>query len=95
MAFVQLTYRESLRDIETCLRAMKTKRYHMGIRSGISRNNLSSANQTRDWRIYAEEKLEVDLDMTHLLALRACMGLLNPPSPRRSHCVYPPPNGCA
>ncbi len=79
MAFAQLTYRESLRDIETCLRAMKTKRYHMGIRSGISRNNLSSANQTRDWRIYAdfaqvligearslyaEEKLEVDLDAT-------------------------------
>ena len=54
MAFAQLTYRESLRDIETCLRAVKAKRYHMGIRSGISRNNLSNANQTRDWRIYAD-----------------------------------------
>jgi hypothetical protein len=54
MAFAQLTYRESLRDIETCLRAVKVKRYHMGIRSGISRNNLSNANQTRDWRIYAD-----------------------------------------
>jgi transposase len=54
MAFAQLTYRESLRDIEICLRAVKTKRYHMGIHSGISRNNLSNANQTRDWRIYAD-----------------------------------------
>ena len=54
MAFAQLTYRESLRDIETCLRAVGTKRYHMGIRSNISRNNLSHANQQRDWRIYAD-----------------------------------------
>ena len=41
MAFAQLTYRESLRDIETCLRAVQTKLYHMGIRSSVSRNNLS------------------------------------------------------
>ena len=54
MAFAQLTYRESLRDIETCLRAVGTKLYHMGIRSNISRNNLSHANHTRDWRIYAD-----------------------------------------
>jgi len=54
MAFAQLTYRESLRDIETCLRAVSTKLYHMGIRSSVSRNNLSHANQTRDWRIYAD-----------------------------------------
>ena len=54
MAFAQLTYRESLRDIETCLRAVKTKWYHLGIHGGVSRNNLSNANRERDWRIYAD-----------------------------------------
>jgi hypothetical protein len=54
MAFAQLTYRESLRDIEACLRAMGPKLYHMGIHSTVSRNNLSNANENRDWRIYAE-----------------------------------------
>ena len=54
MAFAQLTYRESLRDIETCLRAMQPKLYHMGIRSLVSRNTLAHANQVRDWRIYAD-----------------------------------------
>jgi hypothetical protein len=54
MAFAQLTYRESLRDIETCLRSMKNKLYHMGIRSKVSRNTLSNANNSRDWRIYAD-----------------------------------------
>ena len=79
MAFAQLTYRESLRDIEACLRAMRSKLFHMGIRSTVSRNNLSNANERRDWRIYAEfaevliaearslytdEDLGVDLDAT-------------------------------
>jgi len=54
MAFAQLTYRESLRDIEACLRVAKTKLYHMGIRGKISRNTLAHANETRDWRIYAD-----------------------------------------
>jgi len=54
MAFAQLTYRESLRDIETCLRATQNKLYHMGIRSRISRNTLANANRIRDWRIYAD-----------------------------------------
>lgn len=54
MAFAQLTYRESLRDIEACLHAQKNKLYHMGIRSSLSRNNLSNANKVRDWRIYAD-----------------------------------------
>ncbi len=54
MAFAQLTYRESLRDIETCLRSMKNKLYHMGIRSKISRSTLADANESRDWRIYAD-----------------------------------------
>jgi len=54
MAFAQLTYRESLRDIEACLQAQKNKLYHMGIRSSASRNNLANANKVRDWRIYAD-----------------------------------------
>ena len=54
MAFAQLTYRDSLRDIEVCLRAQQSKLYHMGIRGGMSRNTLSNANKTRDWRIYAD-----------------------------------------
>ncbi len=54
MAFAQLTYRESLRDIETCLRATQNKLYHIGIQSKISRSTLAYANQTRDWRIYAD-----------------------------------------
>ena len=77
MSFAQLTYRESLRDIEACLRAMRPKLYHMGIHTTVSRNNLSNANEKRDWRIYAEfaqfliaearrlyadEELAVDLD---------------------------------
>ncbi len=54
MAFAQLTYRESLRDIEACLRGAKPKLYHMGIRSKVSRNTIAHANETRDWRIYAD-----------------------------------------
>ena len=53
MAFAQLTYRESLRDIESSLRAQAAKLYHLGIRSNVSRNTLANANATRDWRIYA------------------------------------------
>jgi hypothetical protein len=54
LAFAQLTYRESLRDIEACLRAHREKLYHMGIRSRISRSTLADANEVRDWRIYAD-----------------------------------------
>ena len=54
MAFAQLTYRESLRDIEACLRAQPTKLYHMGFRGNVSRSALADANESRDWRIYAE-----------------------------------------
>ena len=54
MAFAQLTYRESLRDIETCLRAMRPKLYHAGIPAKVSRSTLADANETRDWRIYAD-----------------------------------------
>jgi hypothetical protein len=54
MAFAQLTYRESLRDIETCLRSVSGKLYHMGFRSTIARSTLADANESRDWRIYAD-----------------------------------------
>ena len=54
LAFAQLTYRESLRDVEACLRARPEKLYHMGIRSRVSRNTLAVANEKRDWRIYAD-----------------------------------------
>ena len=54
LAFAQLTYRESLRDIETCLRALGHRLYHLGIRGHVSRSTLADANETRDWRIYAD-----------------------------------------
>ncbi len=79
MAFAQLTYRESLRDIEACLGAQPAKLYHLGVRGKVNRSNLADANETRDWRIhcefaqaliriarrlYAKEPLGVDLDST-------------------------------
>jgi hypothetical protein len=63
MAFAQLTYRESLRDIEACLRAQQQKLYHMGIRGTVARSNLADANERRDWRIYA--------DLAHALIITA------------------------
>jgi len=54
MAFAQLTYRESLRDVEACLRAQPTKLYHLGIHGKVSRSALADANESRDWRIYCE-----------------------------------------
>jgi len=54
MAFAQLTYRESLRDIEVCLAAQAAKLYHMGFRQPVRRSTLADANETRDWRIYAD-----------------------------------------
>ena len=79
LAFAQLTYRESLRDIEVCLRGNPSKLYHMGIRARVSRSTLADANENRDWRIYADfaqvliarakelyahEDIGVDLDAT-------------------------------
>ena len=79
MAFAQLTYRESLRDIEACLGAQPGKLYHLGIRGNVTRSNLADANEVRDWRIhcefaqalirmarrmYAHESLAVDLANT-------------------------------
>jgi hypothetical protein len=54
MAFAQLTYRDSLRDIETCLRALQSKLYHAGLRGMVARTTLARANEVRDWRIYAD-----------------------------------------
>ena len=54
MAFAQLTYRESLRDIEACLRVVQPKLYHLGIRARVARSTIADANETRDWRIYAD-----------------------------------------
>jgi hypothetical protein len=54
MAFAQLTYRDSLRDTVTCLRAQSAKLYHLGLRGAVARSTLADANETRDWRIYAE-----------------------------------------
>lgn len=54
MAFAQLTHRESLRDIEACLRAVGGKLYHLGIRGPVSRSTLADANEQRDWRVYAD-----------------------------------------
>ncbi len=59
MAFAQLTYRESLRDIETCLRAHQTKLYHLGIRGNIAKSTLADANESRDWRIYQDFALSL------------------------------------
>jgi len=79
MAFAQLTYRESLRDVEACLRAMQSKLYHMGIRCRVSKSTLADSNEKRDWRIYADfaqvlihiarslyakEEFEIELDQT-------------------------------
>ena len=63
MAFAQLTYRESLRDIQACLRGSQQKLYHMGFRGKVSRNTLAHANQIRDWRIYG--------DLAHILIAQA------------------------
>jgi transposase len=71
MAFAQLTYRESLRDIEACLRAMGSRVYHIGMKSSVSRNNLAHTNETRDWRIYA--------DFTQILINRAKILYSNEP----------------
>jgi hypothetical protein len=54
MAFAQLTYRESLRDIEACLRSLQGKLYHLGFRTSVARSTLADANEARDWRIFAD-----------------------------------------
>jgi len=66
LAFAQLTYRESLRDIVSCLQTMRSRLYHMGIRGRVSRNNLAHANERRDWRIYADFAAVLIAEARHL-----------------------------
>ena len=91
LAFAQLTWRESLRDIEACLRAQSSKLYHLGFRGNIARNTLANANAVREWRIYADFA-------QHLTALRGgsmptICSRLN--STRPSTRWIPPPSICA
>jgi hypothetical protein len=74
LAFAQLTYRHSLRDIEACLRAAGGKLYHMGIRGKVSRNTLAHANETRDWRIYADLAQQL-IPMARALYLKEDFGV--------------------
>jgi Transposase DDE domain/Domain of unknown function (DUF4372) len=68
MAFAQLTFRESLRDIEVCLRAHESKLYHLGIRGHVARSNLADANEKRDWRIYRDFANALISEARHLYA---------------------------
>jgi hypothetical protein len=77
MAFAQITYRESLRDIEACLRAQQGKLYHMGIRGAVSRNTLANANKVRDWRIYADLALSLIATARNLYSKEAFLDDLN------------------
>ena len=97
MAFAQLTYRESLHDIEVCLRAQANKLYHMGIKSGISRSTLADANEVRDWRIYAD--FAGSLIGTHVVFIRRSRSVSisrRPSTPwtlPRLTCVFPYSHG--
>ena len=77
MAFAQITYRESLRDIEACLRAQQGKLYHMGIRGPVSRNTLANANKVRDWRIYADLAISLIATARKLYSNEPFLGDLN------------------
>ena len=68
MAFAQLSYRESLRDIEACLGAHRARLYHMGIRGPVSRSTLADANERRDWRIFADFAQSLMTTARHLYA---------------------------
>jgi Domain of unknown function (DUF4372) len=89
MAFAQLTYRESLRDIEACLRAQPIKLYHL--RGKVSRSALADANESRDWRIYAEFAHALIRTARRLYAQEPLEWI----SPRRSTPWMPPPSTCA
>ena len=77
MAFAQLTYRESLRDIETCLLAQPLKLLHMGFRGPVRRSTLADANETRDWRIYAEFAQRLIVQARRLYARESLLGDLD------------------
>ena len=77
MAFAQLTYRESLRDIEACLQAQHRKVFHMGIRSKVCKSTLADANEVRDWRIYADLALSLIATARKLYSAEPFLGELN------------------
>jgi hypothetical protein len=81
MAFAQLTFRESLRDIQACLRATPSRLYHAGIRGKVSRNTLAHANQVRDWRIYADFA-QILITKARALYVNDSFGV------ELDHCVY-------
>ena len=81
MAFAQLTFRESLRDIQACLRATPARLYHAGIRGKVSRNTLAHANQVRDWRIYADFA-QMQIAKARALYVNDSFGV------ELDHCVY-------
>jgi hypothetical protein len=81
MAFAQFTYRESLRDIEACLRSMSGKLYHMGFRSRIARSTLADANETHDWRIFADFAL-------HLIGVARPLHAEDPMGVDLGHALY-------
>ena len=86
MVFAQLTYRESLRDIEACLRSLGGKLYHMGFRSKIAKPTLADANAIRDWRIYADfAQVLIAIFMGRCLPWRGrkCRRQLQPPVAQR------------
>ncbi len=82
MAFAQLTYRESLRDIECCLRALREKLYHIGIRGKVSRSTIAYANENRDWRIYC--------DFAQILSFNLYFAGSGPSSVLRPLGIHPP-----
>ena len=81
MAFAQFTYRESLRDIEACLRSMSGKLYHMGFRSRIARSTLADANETHDWRIFADFA-------QHLIGIARPLHVKDPMGVDLDHSLY-------
>jgi len=88
MAFAQLTYRESLRDIEACLRALGGKLYHLGFRSRVARSTLADANEAHDWRIFADFA-QVLIRIARPLHARDPMGVPQAPHQRRTHPRLP------
>ena len=85
MAFAQLTYRESLRDIEACLGAIGPKLYHMGIGSAVARSTLADANENRDWRIFADFAQTLIRTAIRPLACAATIRSFSLPALRRRH----------
>ena len=92
MAFAQLTYRESLRDIETCLRAHQAQLYHLGIRGNIAKSTLADANEQRDCRIYMN--FTMNLRSRQPESFMPATALLSNWNKRSTHSIPRPLTGC-